>query len=124
VEQQNENTIRPLSPGEDTGLRSPGHEVPSQCGGEHQNEGGKCPTCVSPIQLVEVDKREPDQTRTGILPKSVGICPACGTEQVVNMYRIPPGIADFLRVKSTDTFVPDKHHCVNLAKGIRLATRR
>ena len=98
--------------------------MPSQCGGEHQKEGGKYPTCVPPIQLVELDKREPDQTRTGILPKSVGICPACGTEQVGNVYRIPPGIADFLRVKSTDTFVPDKHHCVNLAKGIRLATRR
>ena len=124
MEQQNENTIRPLSPVEDTGLRSPGYEVPSQCDGEHQNEGGKYPTCVPPIHLVTLDKREPDQTRSGILFKSVGICPDCGTEQVGNVYRIPPGIADFLRVKSTDTFLPDKHHCVNLARGIRRATRR
>ena len=83
----------------------------SQCGGEHQNEGGGYPTCVPAIQLVTLDKGEPDQTRTGILPKSLGICPDCGTEQVGNVYRIPPEVADFLRVKSTDTFLPDKHHC-------------
>jgi len=84
----------------------------SQCGGKHQNEGGQYPTCAPPIQLVGLDKREPHQTRTGILPKSVGICPDCGTEQVGSVYRIPPGIADFLRVNNTDTFLPDKHHCV------------
>jgi len=38
----------------------------SQCGGEHQNEGGKYPTCAPPIQLVTLDKSKPDQTRTGL----------------------------------------------------------
>lgn len=30
----------------------------SKCGGEHQNEGGKYPACVPPIQFVTLDKRD------------------------------------------------------------------
>lgn len=86
-----------------------------QCGGEHENEADKCPACAPPnqaIKLVTPDKREPDQTRPDISSKSVGICPDCGTEQVGKVYRISPGMADFLRVKSSETFLPDKHCCI------------
>jgi hypothetical protein len=47
-----------------------------------------------------------------ILPRSVGVCPDCGTKQVGNVYRISKAMADFLKVKQTDAFVPDKHCCV------------
>ena len=81
-----------------------------ECGGEHRNEGGRYPVYASTNRLTTVDDLTCDQRRTGMLPKSVGTCPDCGTQQVGNVYRISPGIADFLRVKSTDTFLPDKHH--------------
>jgi hypothetical protein len=83
-----------------------------QYGREGQNERSRCPTHAPPLQLTTLDKLEPNETRTGILPKSVGICPECGTEQVGNVYRISPVIAKFLGVKSTDTFLPDKHRCI------------
>ena len=50
-----------------------------QCGREHQNEGGRCSTYATPIQLATLDRLNPDQT-TRILPKSLGICLDRGTE--------------------------------------------
>ena len=47
-----------------------------------------------------------------VLPKNIGICPDCGKEQIGTVYRMSPGMADFLKAKDTDTFLPDKHYCV------------
>lgn len=75
-----------------------------KCDREYQSE--RCPFCGTLIQL---DKPE---SRLSIAPRSVGICPDCGTQQAGTVYRIPGSVAAFLKSKCTDTFVPDRHRCV------------
>ena len=58
------------------------------------------------------DTDTPDEPQTNVLPKSIGMCPYCGTEQVGAVYRISARLAAFLKVKRTDTFVPDEHRCI------------
>jgi ribosomal protein L37AE/L43A len=71
------------------------------CGREHDNETTECPFCKAPTQ-------QP----ISMPPKTLGICPDCGTEQVGTTYRISRVVADFLKPKYADVFVPDKHQCV------------
>jgi hypothetical protein len=47
-----------------------------------------------------------------VLPNSIGICPDCGNEQIGTLYRMSLRMADFLKAKDTDTFLPDNHRCV------------
>jgi hypothetical protein len=44
-------------------------------------------------------------------PKSLGICPDCGTEQTGIVYKISSVLAEFLKPKHENVFVPDKHQC-------------
>ena len=76
------------------------------CGIEQDNEKSECPFCNVPTQL------KPEESTRSIAPKSLGICPDCGMEQVGTVYRIPTVVADFLKPKYADVFVPDKHRCV------------
>ena len=64
-----------------------------------------CPACG---REHEIGKCEAPR----VAPKSLGMCPDCGTEQVGTVYRIPTVVADFLKPKYADVFVPDKHRCV------------
>jgi len=82
-----------------------------KCGREYQNEGARCPFCAAP-QLVQRPPEKPEDSRMSIAPKSRGICPDCGTEQVGAVYRISSVVAAFLKPKDTDVFVPDRHRCV------------
>jgi hypothetical protein len=57
-------------------------------------------------------EKKPLEPTMQVLPKTIGICPDCGKEQIGTRYRMSPGMADFLKAKVTDTFFPDKHRCV------------
>ena len=82
-----------------------------KCGREYQNESGRCPFCLAPL-LTQRQAEKPEESGMSIAPKSVGICPDCGTEQVGNVYRISSVVADFLKPRYKDAFVPDRHRCV------------
>ncbi len=82
------------------------------CGREHDNEKSDCPFCEVRMQLVGQRSKEPAKSAMSIAAKSIGMCPECGSEQVGTVYRISREIADFLKVKHTDAFVPDRHQCV------------
>ena len=88
-----------------------------KCGRAYQNKSGRCPFCEPPIHLVEREWGKPEEPRMSVLPKSVGVCPECGTEQVGTVYRISRAMADFLQAKHTDAFFPDKHQCAKKAVG-------
>jgi hypothetical protein len=62
-------------------------------------------------QLILRDTDTPEEQPTGVSPKSIGLCPFCGTEQVGAIYRISAKLAAFLKVTRTETFIPDEHHC-------------
>lgn len=85
------------------------------CGAEYENESGGCPVCAASSQVIRGDKKKPVEPSMQVLTRNAGICPECGREQVGTLYRISPGMAAFLKVKNTDTFVPDKHQCVKKA---------
>ena len=82
-----------------------------KCGREYQNESGKCPFCATPL-LIQRPTEKPEESSVRTSPKSVGICPDCGAEQVGTVYRISSVVADFLKPKYADVFVPDKHRCI------------
>jgi len=87
------------------------------CGEEYQNQSGKCPVCEPCLQVVTREKKTPAEPPVQILPKSVGICPDCGTQQAGSIYRISKAMAEFLNTKQTDTFLPDKHGCAKKIAG-------
>jgi hypothetical protein len=62
-------------------------------------------------QLILRDTNTPEEPQTSVLPKSIGVCPYCGTEQVGAVYRISAKLAAFLKVTRTETFIPDEHRC-------------
>jgi RNA polymerase subunit RPABC4/transcription elongation factor Spt4 len=85
------------------------------CGREYQDENGRCPVCAAPSRVIREGQKKLLEPTMQVLPKSIGICPECGKEQIGTLYRMSPGIANFLKVKGTDTFLPDKHACVRKA---------
>lgn len=82
-----------------------------KCGREHQNESGRCPSCSAPL-IIPSQQEKHEESRMIVAPKSAGICPDCGTEQLGAVYRISSVVAAFLKPKYQDTFVPDRHRCV------------
>ncbi len=82
------------------------------CGAEYQDENGRCRACAAPLRVITEGKNKLPEPTMQVLPKCVGICPDCGTEQIGTRYRMSAGMADFLKAKDTDTFFPDKHRCV------------
>jgi rRNA maturation endonuclease Nob1 len=84
------------------------------CGEDYQNESSGCPVCGSALRLIPQDKK-PSEPAMQVLPQSVGVCPDCGSKLAGKVYRISARMAAFLKVKSTDAFVPDKHRCVRKA---------
>ena len=82
------------------------------CGAEFQDENGRCPVCAAPSRVITEGKKKLLEPTMQVLPKSIGICPYCGKEQIGTRYRMSPGMADFLKAKDTDSFFPDKHRCV------------
>lgn len=68
----------------------------------------KCPECGKEHDIGKC----PEASRTKVGSKSLGICPECSSEQTGTVYRIPTVVADFLKPKYADVFVPDKHRCV------------
>jgi len=89
----------------------------STCGQEYQNQSGKCPGCEPSLQFITRDKRTPDEPSMQVLPKSIGICPDCGTQQAGYVYRISRAMAEFLNTKQTDTFLPERHGCAKKIAG-------
>ena len=83
----------------------------ARCGAEYQDENRQCPVCVAPSPVIAENKK-PLEPAMQVLPKSIGICPDCGKEEIGTLYRMSPGMASFLKAKNTDTFLPDKHRCV------------
>jgi hypothetical protein len=81
-------------------------------GAEYQDENGRCPVCPTPSRVITEGKKKPLEPAMQVLPKSIGICPDCGKEEIGTLYRMSPGMAAFLKAKDTDTFLPDKHRCV------------
>jgi hypothetical protein len=81
------------------------------CGAEFQGDNGRCPACP-PSRVIIDGKKKPLAQALQVLPKSIGICPDCGMEQIGTLYRMSPGMATFLKAKDTDSFLPDKHRCV------------
>ena len=79
-----------------------------KCGREFQN--GKCAFCATPL-LIQKQPEKPGESRMSIASKSLGICPDCGTEQTGIIYRISSVLAEFLKPKHENVFVPDKHQC-------------
>jgi hypothetical protein len=63
-------------------------------------------------QLITRDTVASEEPQTSILPKSMGVCPYCGTEQAGAVYRISAKLAAFLKITHTETFVPDEHRCL------------
>ena len=87
------------------------------CGQEYQSLTGKCPVCESSLQVVTRDTKTSAEPPMQILPKSVGLCPDCGTQQAGNVYRISKAMAQFLNTKQTEAFLPDKHGCAKKIAG-------
>ena len=87
----------------------------ARCGDEYQDENGSCPVGATPSRVIMEGKKKPLEPAMQVLPKSIGICPDCGKEQIGTLYRMSPGIANFLKVKDADTFLPEKHTCVRKA---------
>ncbi len=85
------------------------------CGAEYQDEDERCPVCAAPSRVIAEGKKKLLKPTMQVLPKRVGICPDCGREEIGTLYRMSPGMADFLKAKNTDTFLPDKHCCVRKA---------
>ena len=85
-----------------------------KCGREYPYESGGCPFCVTPLVL-QRQSEKPEEWRMSVAPKSRGICPDCGTEQVGAVYQISSVVAAFLKPKYKDAFVPDRHRCVKKA---------
>ena len=81
------------------------------CGREYQSESGGCSFCTPPLFLQRQTEKLAE-SRMNIAPKSIGICPDCGMEQVGTVHRISRVVADFLKPKYADFFVPDKHQCL------------
>ena len=88
-----------------------------KCGQEYLSQSGKCPVCEPSFQFITRDKNKPDEPPMQVLPKSVGVCPDCGTLQAGNVYRISKAMSEFLNAKQTDTFLPDKHGCAKKIAG-------
>jgi hypothetical protein len=82
------------------------------CGAEYQHENGRCPVCAAPSRVITEGKKKALEPAMQVLPKSIGMCPDCGKEEIGTLYRMSPGMAAFLKAKDTDTFLPDKHYCV------------
>jgi hypothetical protein len=82
------------------------------CGAEYQDADGRCPVCAASSQVIAEGKTKPFVPAMQVLPKSIGICPDCGTEQIGILYCMSPGMATFLKAKDRDTFLPDKHRCI------------
>jgi len=86
------------------------------CGAEC--EGGRCPVCTPSLKLVTPPgKKQVHDPPMQVLPKSIGICPDCGTEQAGNVYRISSAMAEFLQIKNPDAFVAEKHRCSKKIAG-------
>jgi hypothetical protein len=82
-----------------------------KCGSEYRDQSGRCPFCSTP-QIVPRPNEQTEASRMSVAPKSLGICPDCGTEQLGAIYQISSVVAAFLKPKSKDAFVPDRHRCV------------
>jgi len=80
------------------------------CGRGCADESEKCPYCLTLLRTPQSEKS--NEPRTTTAPKSVGVCPDCGTEQLGTVYRVSSVVAAFLKPKHEDTFVPDRHRCV------------
>lgn len=85
------------------------------CGAEF--ESGSCPVCASSIKFSTPPGKKQVHDPMQVLPKSIGICPDCGTEQVGNVYRISGAMAEFLQIKNPDAFVAGKHRCSRKVAG-------
>jgi hypothetical protein len=83
-----------------------------KCGREYQ--GQTCTFCAT-LLTAELPSEKPQECRSTLSPKSIGVCPDCGTEQLGTIYKLSGAVAAFLKLKEEDTFIPDRHRCARKA---------